>query len=45
MAAEGEEDEKGCEHEGLRLDKERMALEEGRKGSTLEAMSTYSKKK
>lgn len=37
-AAAGVVEEKGCEHEGLRLDKERMALEPGRMGMILVAM-------
>ena len=37
-AAAGEVEEKGCEQEGLRLDKERTAPEEGLKGIIFEAM-------
>jgi hypothetical protein len=36
--------EKGCENEGLRLDKERMALDEGLKGTILEAMMMDTRK-
>ena len=38
MAAAGEVLEKGFEHDGLRLERERMALEDCRMGIILEAM-------
>lgn len=37
-AAAGDVEENDCVHEGLRLDKERMALEDGLKGIIFEAM-------
>jgi hypothetical protein len=37
-AAAGVVEEKGCEHEGLRRDMERMALEPGRMAGILDAM-------
>lgn len=38
MAAAEDEVEKGCEHEGLRRDRERIALDDCLTGSIVEAM-------
>jgi hypothetical protein len=38
MAAAGEEEEKVCEHEGRLLDKDRIALVDGLKGTIFVAM-------
>ena len=40
-AAAGAVEEKVCEHEGLRLDNERIAPEEGLKGIIFEAIVVY----
>ena len=40
-AAAGDVEENDCVHEGLRLDKERIALEDGLKGIIFEAIAVY----